>query len=119
MRHTVVAVFENGRLLQRQEIARMIPVVGDLRIQWKHDATRNRAIRVARLFIPGDHEETLLPNLEGVEIVGMSAAAFTLSGLEHASGIYFAQAWLVRQAPPVRTPDPSTMHPADRRRRGL
>ena len=75
---------------------------------------------VARRVIPSkDDGEDLLPPLEGVELVGMSSVAFTLSGVEEINCVYFAQSLLVRQALVERQSDPLKMHPATRRRLGI
>jgi hypothetical protein len=116
MRLSVVVMFEKGRPRDREAIIGTAPSCGDLRVEWRNDATRNRAIRVARLLDSGDASEDMLPPLEGAELVGMSGVAFTLSGVEHSNGAYFAQSWLVRQAPAERAIDPGGMHPATRRR---
>jgi len=118
MRLSVVVMFEKGRPRGRDQITRTTAVVGDLQIEYRHDARRNRAIRVAHLRDPADAEEDMLPPLEGAELVGMTDVAFTLAGVEQVDGSYVAQTWLVRTAPSVRVADPSTMHPATRRRIG-
>jgi len=119
MRLSVVVLFENGRPRGRVEVTRTAPVVGDLRVEHRDDSTRNRAVRVARLLDSQDEGEDLLPPLESAELVGMSPVAFTLSGVEKTNGVYFAQSWLVRQAPGEHATDPTKMHPATRRRLGL
>ena len=119
MRLSVVPLLENGRLRGRDEVKRTAPVIGDLRVEHRDDSTRNRAVRVARLLDSKDDGEDLLPPLEGAELVGMSSVAFTLSGVEKMNGVYFAQSWLVRQAPAERESDPAKMHPATRRRLGI
>jgi hypothetical protein len=60
--------------------------------------------------------DELLPPLEVAEMVGMSAAAFTSSGVETVGGVSYAQTWLVRQSPPERERDQNSMHPGSRRR---
>ena len=96
-------------------MTRTTPVVGDLRVEHRDDSTRNRAVRVARLLDSKDEGEDMLPPLEGTELVGRSPVAFTLSGFEKMNGVYFAQSWLVRQAPGEHATDPTKMHPATRR----
>ena len=119
MRLSVVVMFEQGRPRRRDEVTRTAPLCGDLRIEYRPDSMRNRAVRVARLLVSNGADDDLLPPLEGLELVGMSPVAFTLSGVERMDGAYFAQTWLVRQTPTERATDPAKMHPATRRRLGV
>ena len=119
MRLSVVVMFERGRPRGRDELTRTPPICGDLRVEHRNDSTRNRAVRVARLMVLNDANDDLLPPLESVELVSMSPVAFTLSGVERMDGVYFAQSWLVRQAPAEREFDPAKLHPATRRRLGI
>jgi len=120
MRYTVVAMFERGQPLGRTAVAGTRPLVGDLRVRDFEDPMRRRTVRMARLIDVADADENLLPPLESVELVSMSEASFTLSGVERLDGgTYFAQTWFVRHVPIGPPRDLEKMHPAARRRLGV
>jgi hypothetical protein len=107
MRFAVVPVCVWGRPLERRDIANLVPVAGDVRVEYLLDRVRLRHLRVARLIDEASPARAeLMPMLLDVQLVAMSPNAFTLSGFERIDGADYAQAWIL-SPPNARTRAPS------------
>ncbi len=101
MRFAVVPIFVRGRMLDRRALPNVMPVVGELRVEYLLDPTRHRylmfaSIRVEGIGKPGE----LLPDLHGAQLIGMSPLAFSLAGFERVDGVEYAQSWIVSAPTP-------------------
>ncbi len=96
MRFAVVPVCVWGRPLERRDIANLVRVAGDVRVEYLLDRVRLRHLRVARLVDEASPTRAeLLPMLLDVQLVAMSPNAFTLAGFERIDGADYAQAWIL------------------------
>jgi len=95
MRFDVVLVCAWGRPLPRRDVVNQRPRAGDLRVEYLHDPTRLRYLRVARLVDLASPLHDVLPTLFDVSLIAMNPCAFTLSGFERLDGAEYAQTWLV------------------------
>ena len=104
MHFAVVPIFVRGRLLDWKAVDRVVPLVGELRVEHLLDPTRHRYLTYASLRVESiGLKKELLPDLYGVHIVGMSPLVFSLSGFERVNGAEYAQSWIVSEAPARRS----------------
>ncbi len=96
MRFAIRLLRHRGQIIPWREVLKVDPFLGDLRIEERldKDVRRHRCVaKVIQDYSRGDC--TPWPQLWDARIAGMSAQAFTLTGVERIGGTEYAQSWLV------------------------
>ena len=100
MQFAIRLLRHRGQLVPWREVAKVEPIVGDLRIEECMDKDLRRSRCVAKVIQDDNRgDRTPWPQLHDVRVVGMSARAFTLTGVERLGVTEYAQSWLVVGVP--------------------
>lgn len=96
MRVSVRTLRQNGRNLNRKELADVPARVGLLRIAEERDLELNRALVTARLLDPTSTVETdLLPALADARVLWAENRSMRLTGMERLKDADVAQTWVL------------------------
>lgn len=96
MRVKVRPLYKNGRLLPKEVLNQLPPVVGELEIAEERDFELARPVLRARLFNPQKGTpHDLLPELSDARLLHAKEDKLRLTGVERIEESNFAQTWAV------------------------
>ncbi|MBC3948370.1 hypothetical protein [Pseudomonas folii] len=96
MRYLIVRRRHLGVAIDKTQLRKIQPVLGDIHISEMPNETLGRTTISAWLFSSAPNAPDILPRLLDVQVTGMSHNGMNLTGVEQIGDAFYAQSWWCR-----------------------